>query len=368
MRISPNGVSGMSDKQRASQSGPRHSRPAICYSRLRFGADLQARMPIGNPSFGRIDFSSGKVHLMRGLIQASLSNKPAVTVFALAIVLFGGISLFLIPVDILPVFKSPAVQVLTFYGGMPAKSMEKDITNRMERWTGQSRRHEAAGIAVDRSAPSIVRQLFHDDVDPNGALTQVNSLALGGHAQSAAGHAAAGGAPVRPDQHHARLPGGLEQHERGRESILYDVGRYEVRNMIMRTRASRRPWSSAARSGPCMIYLDRDQDAGPRTVADGRDERRRGVQRFVPAGDVEDRRHGLRPVVATRCSRPCEQMGEMPLAPSTAMRRSSRDVAPRRGTQALIQTNIVRVDGRRQVYIPVYRQQGASTLAVVEQR
>src|SRR5205085_10690535 len=31
-----------------------------------------------------------------------------------------------------------------------------------------------------------------------------------------------------------------------------------------------------------------------------------------------------------------------------------------------IQTNIVRVNGRRQVYIPVYRQIGASTLSVVE--
>src|SRR5207244_520973 len=33
---------------------------------------------------------------------------------------------------------------------------------------------------------------------------------------------------------------------------------------------------------------------------------------------------------------------------------------------AFIQTNIVRVDGKKQVYIPVYRQVGASTLAVVD--
>ena len=48
---------------------------------------------------------------MRGLILASLKNKPAVTVFALTIVLLGGLSLFKIPIDILPVFKSPAVMV-----------------------------------------------------------------------------------------------------------------------------------------------------------------------------------------------------------------------------------------------------------------
>src|SRR5262249_20365451 len=41
-----------------------------------------------------------------------------------------------------------------------------------------------------------------------------------------------------------------------------------------------------------------------------------------------------------------------------------RDVAVPKDA-SLVQTNVVRVDGRRQVYIPVYRQQGASTLSVV---
>jgi hypothetical protein len=41
-------------------------------------------------------------------------------------------------VDILPSFKTPAVQVLTLYPGMPTEIMERDITNRIERWTSQS--------------------------------------------------------------------------------------------------------------------------------------------------------------------------------------------------------------------------------------
>src|SRR3984957_15054537 len=112
---------------------------------------------------------------MNGLIRASLSNPYAVTVFCLTIVLIGTLSLFMIPVDILPVFKSPAVQVLTFYGGMPAEGMEKDITNRMERWTGQANgmaRQESRSIV----GASVIRNYFQPDADPNGALTQVNSL------------------------------------------------------------------------------------------------------------------------------------------------------------------------------------------------
>src|SRR5437667_5270759 len=113
---------------------------------------------------------------MDGLIRFSLRNWHAVVVAVLTVVVLGCLTLVMIPVDILPPFKAPAVQVLTFYGGMPAANVEKDITNRMERWTGQ-----AAGTAKQESRSivgcSIVRNYYRDDIDPNGALTQVNSLA-----------------------------------------------------------------------------------------------------------------------------------------------------------------------------------------------
>src|SRR5437879_9837897 len=113
---------------------------------------------------------------MTGLIRASLRNPYAVTVMCFTLVLLGGVSINAIPIDILPVFKSPAVQVLTFYGGMPASNVENDISNRMERWTGQAAgtlRQESRSIV----GASIVRNYYREDIDPNGALTQVNSLA-----------------------------------------------------------------------------------------------------------------------------------------------------------------------------------------------
>src|SRR5580704_4271233 len=98
---------------------------------------------------------------MNGLIRGSLKNPYAVTVMALAILVLGGLTLQKIPVDILPVFRSPAVQVLTFYGGMPAEGMEKDITNRMERWTGGAngiKRQESRSML----GASIVWNYFQD--------------------------------------------------------------------------------------------------------------------------------------------------------------------------------------------------------------
>jgi multidrug efflux pump subunit AcrB len=113
---------------------------------------------------------------MNGLIRFSLLNPRAITVLMLTIVIAGAVAVSVVPKDILPVYRSPAVQVLTFYNGMPAASVEADITSRMERWTGQAagtRRQESRSII----GASIIRNYYADDTDPSAALTQVNSLA-----------------------------------------------------------------------------------------------------------------------------------------------------------------------------------------------
>ena len=109
------------------------------------------------------------------LVKLALGNVYGVIVFALFIAILGGVSLLSIPVDILPQFKTPAVQVLTYYNGMPARSIERTITDRVERWVNQ-----APGVANVESRSvsgvSVVKLFFQDDIDPSTALTQTNSL------------------------------------------------------------------------------------------------------------------------------------------------------------------------------------------------
>src|SRR5690348_5180503 len=105
-----------------------------------------------------------------GIIKAALGNVYAVIVLALLIMVLGLLAVASIPVDILPAFSTPAVQVLTFYSGMPATSVEKTITNRIERWVNQApgvRRMES------RSLPgvSVIKSYFREDINPNAALT-----------------------------------------------------------------------------------------------------------------------------------------------------------------------------------------------------
>src|SRR5438105_2141283 len=111
------------------------------------------------------------------MVKWALKNPHAVIVFALALLVIGLSSVTKLPTDILPTFKTPAVQVLTLYPGMPAEVMEKDITTRLERWTGQSN-----GIARQESKSlvgvSVVKDFFREDIDPNTAMSQVTSLAM----------------------------------------------------------------------------------------------------------------------------------------------------------------------------------------------
>ncbi|MBI3265439.1 MAG: efflux RND transporter permease subunit [Chlamydiae bacterium] len=72
------------------------------------------------------------------LIRNSLRNPYGVIVMGIAIFVLGLTVMGRIPTDLLPQFKTPAVQIVTFYPGMPAETIERDISTRLQRWTGQS--------------------------------------------------------------------------------------------------------------------------------------------------------------------------------------------------------------------------------------
>jgi multidrug efflux pump subunit AcrB len=299
---------------------------------------------------------------MNGLIRASLRNPYAVTVAMLTIVVFGILTLRMIPIDILPVFKSPAVQVLTFYGGMPAESVEKDITNRMERWTGQ-----AAGTSRQESrsivGASIVRNYYRADIDPNGALTQVNSLASAAIPNLPPGTLPPVILPFDPTSTTPACIVALDSKSQS-ESILYDTGRYEVRNMIMAVPGAVAPVVYGGKLRAVLAYLDRAKlqarNLSPLDVMKALDS----YNLFLPAGDAKF--GGTDYAIDSNSMYDLvDRMGDIPLRTEHGNATYLKDVALPTDAN-FIQTNVVRVNGRRQVYIPVYRQLGSSTLSVVD--
>ncbi len=301
---------------------------------------------------------------MNGLIRASLKNPHAVTVSVLTILLLGITCTVQIPKDILPIFRSPAVQVLTFYGGMPATNVEKDITNRMERWTGQAagtQRQESRSIV----GASIIRNYYREDIDPNGALTQVNSLA-----SAAIPNLPPGTLPpvILPFDPTSTVPAcliALDSGGKEPEAIMYDVARYEVRNFIMAQPGAVAPVVYGGKIRAVLAYLNRAalqaRNLSPVDVMNALDS----YNIFLPTGDAKFGSTDWA-IDSNSMYDLVERMGDIPLRTTREGHSESylRDVATPTDA-AFIQTNIVRVNGQKQVYIPVYRQLGSSTLSVV---
>src|SRR5712692_10133150 len=188
------------------------------------------------------------------MVRLALRNPFAVIVLALAILLFGFTALSRIPTDLLPTFKTPAVQILTFYPGMPAEIVEKDITTRLERWTGQSN-----GVARQESKSligvSIVKDYFRPDVDPNTAMSQVTSLAM-----SDLYYLPPGTIPpmIMPFDPTATIPLCLISVSSPQfdETKLYDVAYFDLRNSLQSITGVIAPAVYGGRLRRILAYVD----------------------------------------------------------------------------------------------------------------
>src|SRR3989475_1628392 len=187
------------------------------------------------------------------MVGAALRNPYAVTVGGLTVLLLGVVAITRIPTDILPAFKTPAVQILTLYPGMPAEVMEKDITSRLERWTGQSN-----GVALQESRSmigvSVVRNYFRPDIDPNTAMSQVSSLAI-----SDLYYLPPGTLPpmVMPFDPTAAIPLALlsVSSDTLDEKQLYDIAYFSIRNQLSGISGVIAPAVYGGRVRRILIYL-----------------------------------------------------------------------------------------------------------------
>ena len=157
----------------------------------------------------------------------------------------------------------------------------------MERWTGQANgtpdRNPARSSGQASSATT-----FRSGIDPNGALTQVNSLATAAIPNLPPGTLPPVVLPFDPTSTTPVCMVALDSPDGSQdESILYDVGRYEVRNMIMSINGAIAPVVYGGKIRAVMAYLDRQKmqarGLSPLDVMNAMDK----YNVFLPAGDAK---------------------------------------------------------------------------------
>jgi len=296
------------------------------------------------------------------MIQAALKKPYVVVVIALVILVVGVTSYQKIPADLLPVFKTPAVQIVTFYPGMPPEVMERDIMSRLERWTGQSVgiEHQEAKAML---GVSIVKDFFREDISMDTAMAQVTSYAV-----SDMYYLPPGTVPpmVMPFDPTASVPLCLVSvsSTEMNEKELYDIAYFELRNRLQAISGVIAPAVYGGKLRRILAYVDREKlEARNLSLMDVQ----RAIMKqnvLIPAGnakmgdlDFQIFTNALPETVAELNNTPIKMVDGAPVL--------MRDVGEVRDA-GQIQSNVVRINGARQVYIPIYRQPGANTIEIVD--
>ena len=297
----------------------------------------------------------------QSMIRLALRNPYVIIVAALATIVLGITSFWKIPADLLPIFKTPAVQIVTFYPGMPPEVMERDIMSRLERWTGQS-----VGIEHQEGKAmlgvSVVKDFFREGISLETAMSQVTSYAV-----SDMFYLPPGTIPpmVMPFDPTASVPLCLVSVSSPgmNEKELYDIAYFELRNRLQSIQGVIAPAVYGGKLRRILAYVDRGKlqarNLSPMDVVHAL--KKQNV--FIPAGNMKVGNIDYQ-IFANSMPARVDELNDMPIAIRDGAPVMVRDVAQVKDSSQ-IQTNVVRINGRRQVYIPIYRQPGANTIEIV---
>ena len=279
----------------------------------------------------------------------------------LIIAVVGVITVVRMPVDLFPNINIPVVVVATFYSGMPPEQIEANITNPFERFF-------TLGSGIDHiesrslTGVSLIKIYFQPGTNPDAAVSGISNLAMAQLRRLPPGTLP----PVVLKFDASSLPVCLItlKGQGLNETQLHDLGQFNVRNQIANVPGASVPQPFGGKYRQIQVYVDPVKLQAHqlslmdvvRTVNE--------ANTILPAGDV---RIGPKDYnIYTNSQLPTtEEINRLPLKSEGNAELMVADVGHAEDAAA-IQTNIVRVDGQRSVYLPILKQGGDSnTIAIV---
>ena len=244
---------------------------------------------------------------------------------------------------------------------MPVQDVEENLSARFERYTGQ-----AIGIDKQESKSlvgvSIVRNFFNPEMDLNTAIAQTTSLVM-----SVLRKLPPGTQPplILPFDPMASIPLALVAVSGDMpETQLYDFARYDVRTAIQAVPGAMAPTVMGGAQREIVIFLDpkklAEYNFSPVEVLSAFSE----LNTFIPSGDVKIGRYDYQ-IVSNALVDHIAEMNNFPLRASNGVSVYLNEVGEAKDA-GQIQTNVVMIDGKEQVYVPIYRQPGGNSLRVVD--
>jgi multidrug efflux pump subunit AcrB len=293
----------------------------------------------------------------------SLRNPHTIVVGALIIAILGGTAFTRMPIDVFPRLHIPVVVVATFYPGMPPLDIEADITTRFERFftLGSDIEHMES-----RSLPgvSVIKVYFHPGVNLDAAAAQLGDLAMADLRHLPPGTLP----PLVLKSGASSLPVTLVtvSGKGFSQTQLHDQAQYNVRNWLATVAGSSVPPPFGGKYRQIMVYVKQPalQARGLTLMDVVRALNRANL--IIPAGDAKIGATDYFVYTNSMIPRP-EDINQVPVkVGGDAARPVFVDDIGSAQDAAQIQQNIVRINGQRSVYIPVLKQSGSNTIAIVD--
>lgn len=284
-----------------------------------------------------------------------------IVVVCLILSVLGGAALVRMPVDLFPPINIPVVVVATFYNGMPAEQIENNITSRYERFfTLASNIDHLESRSI--TGVSVIKIYFQPGTDPDIAASIISNLAMANLRRLPQGTLP----PIVLKFDASSLPVCLVTF-RGSdltETQMRDLAQYSVRTQLASVAGASIPQPFGGPGRRIMIYADPNRLEGYQMSLM---DLVRGVNEsnlVLPAGSVKIGPYDYN-ILSNSQLDTIEEIDELPVKVSGTSLVRVGDIG-KAADAAAIQTNVVRVDGDRSVYLPILKQGGDSnTIAVV---
>jgi len=284
-----------------------------------------------------------------------------IIMICLVIVVLGVVSVASMPVDLFPSIDMPVVVVATFYSGMPPQQIEADITDTFERFftLGNNIEHiESRSL----TGVSLIKIYFQPGTDPNAALSNISNLAMADLRRLPPGTLP----PVVLGMDASSQPVCLVTLKgKGlNETNLKDLAQFQVRNQIASVQGASVPQPFGGRYRQIMVYVDPQKLEAHNLSLMDVVHRINDSNLILPAGDVRIGPKDYNIYANSQVSSP-EALNDVPLKSVGNASVMVGDVGKAEDSGTL-QTNIVRIDGQRSVYVPILKQGGDSnTISIV---
>jgi multidrug efflux pump subunit AcrB len=285
-----------------------------------------------------------------------------IVVLCLVITVVGVVALAQMPVDMFPTMNIPVVSVATFYSGMPPEQIESDITYRFERFFTLG-----AGIehieSRSMTGVSIIKVYFQPGTNPDSAVTTISNLAMAQLRRLPPGTLP----PVVLKQDASSLPVCLvtEKGQGLNETQLRDLAQFNVRTQIASVPGASVPQPFGGTYRQIMVYADPFKLEAHQLSLMDVVRSVNDANLILPAGDVQIGPFDYN-IYTNSQLRNVNEINRLPLKMVGENPVTVADIGSAKDAKQ-IQTNLVRVDGQKSVYIAVLKQGGdTNTIAVVD--